>query len=152
MGTRKPRSYAWALHLEASREDLDRLPPAAAEGLDYATELAEDALEHSKDPRLRTQQEPLTIHRLADDYGMPAALIARRIALARRLLFGKLTDGAIYKRLQRLPGREARRCKEPACKETITAAARADQRYCALHGSGKARVKRSRRRQPRHER
>ncbi len=151
MAVRKPRSYAWALHLEASREGPDWLPPAAAEGLDYATDLAQDALEHSKDPRLRKQQDPLPLEQLAKEYGVSAAFIAQRIALARRLLFGKLTDGAIYKRLQRLPGREARRCKEPGCQQTIPAAARSDQRYCTLHGSGKERVRRSRG-QPRHER
>jgi len=151
MARQKPRSYAWARHLEASREDPDWLPPAAAEGLEYATELAEDALKHSHDPRLRSQQEPLTIEQLAHELGLPTALLARRIALARRLLFGELTDGAIYKRLQRLPGRQPRRCRQRGCKETIPAAARSDQRYCTLHGSGKERVKRSRRRQPHHE-
>lgn len=148
MAARKPRSYAWALHLEASREDPDRLPPAAAEGLDYARELAEDALERSKDPRRWIQLEPLTIEQLADEYDLPAALIAQRIALARRRLFGELTDGAIYKRLQRQPRLAERPCGEDGCTQTIPVAARSDQRYCTLHGSGKERVKRCRRRQP----
>lgn len=146
MVARNPCSYAWALHLEASSEDADRLSPAAAEGLDYATELAKDALERSKDPRRWIQLEPLTIEQLADEYEVPPAFIAQRIALARHRLFGELTDGAIYKRLQRQAGRIARPCKQDGCTKTIPVTARSDQRYCPLHGSGKERVKRSRRR------
>lgn len=152
MVARKPRSYAWALHLEASPVDADRLPPTAAEGLDYATELAEDALERSKDPRRWIQLEPLTVEQLAQEYGLPSAIISQRIALARRRLFGELTDAAIYKRLQRQAGRVARPCEEDGCTRTIPVAARSDKRYCTLHGSGKERVKRCRRRQPHRER
>lgn len=138
------RSYNWALHLEATDVQLAELSEAAREGYDYACELAEDAFERSRDPRRSEQLEPLTVEQLATEIGLEPAELESLLALARRRLFGDLTDTAIYKRLQRQHGRKPRRCAEPGCTITIPVTAPANKRYCDLHASGAERVRRHR--------
>src|SRR5947209_4344671 len=110
MGRPAAASYAWARHLEATGVTLSSLSPAAANGLAYALELADDAHQRSRDPHRWTQFAPLTIDQLAAEEGLATAAIGRRIALARRQLFGSLSDAAIYKRLQRQRRRSERPC------------------------------------------
>jgi hypothetical protein len=145
MAAAKRHSYAWARHLDASRVASTELSAAAAEGLAYALELAEDAYERSRDPRRWLQLEPLTLAQLAREHGVPGATIGRRIQLARRQLFGALSDAAIYKRLQRQRARAPRSCAQPGCTATIPVAAPGQTRYCRLHAAGKERVRRHRR-------
>jgi hypothetical protein len=141
-------SYAWARHTHTSKRSLSQLSPAAREGLDYASELADDAYERSRDPQRHHQLEPLTIDQLADEYDLPATLIRSRINLARRQLFGRLTDNAIYRRSQRQRARPTNRpCQHPDCPNTLPDAAPGNSRYCAEHASGKERVRRHRNQQ-----
>ena len=140
----KARSYNWALHLEATDVQLDDLSEAALEGYEYAAELAEDAFERSRDPRRHEQQDPLTLTQLAMEEGLEPAQVARLIALARRQLFGTLTDAAIYKRLQRQRNRKARCCADAGCTTRIPVTAPANKTYCDLHASGAERVRRHR--------
>src|SRR5437588_857747 len=112
-----PLSYAWALRLEASEIDEDELSETAQEGLEYADELAQNRLERSRDPRRLNRPERLTPEHLAARYQVPVAYINGRIALARRQLFGNLSDAAIAKRVQRQKSRPERRCKHPRCPE-----------------------------------
>lgn len=146
MAAAKRASYAWARHLGATEVSRAELTDAAAEGLAYALELAEDAFERSLDPRRRLRLEPLTLAQLGYEYGVPEATIRRRILLARRQLFGRLSDGAIYKRLQRQRGRTPRPCAHAGCTALISVAAPRQTRYCPSHASGKERVRRHRQR------
>jgi hypothetical protein len=138
------RSYNWALHLDATDIKLIDLSEAARRGYWYAYDLAEDALERSRDPRRHEQQGPLTLAQIAGEEDLEPAHLARLIALARRQLFGHLTDAAIYKRLQRQRGRKPRRCKQPGCTTKIPVTAPANKQYCDLHASGAERVRRHR--------
>src|SRR5438309_4754998 len=105
-------SYAWARHLKVADIDREDLSEAAEFGYEAALELAEDAYERSRDPKRHTQLEPLTLDKLATEKGLTAAELRRDINLARRQLFGEITDAAIYKRLERQQGRKGRRCAE----------------------------------------
>jgi hypothetical protein len=138
------RSYNWALHLEATSVQLDDLSEAALDGYEYARASAEDALERSRNPRRHEQLEPLTVDQLAHWNGLEPAQLARLIALARRRLFGGLSDAAIYKRLQRQRGRKPRRCAHLRCTIRIPITAPANKKYCDRHASGAERVRRHR--------
>jgi hypothetical protein len=140
----RSRSYNWALHLDATNVELTTLSPAARDGYFYALQLAEDALARSRDPRRHEQQPPLTIEQLADEEDCEPAEIARLIALARRRLFGKLTDAAITKRRQRQQSRKPRACAQPGCSTKIPVTAPANKNYCDHHASGAQRVQRHR--------
>jgi hypothetical protein len=140
----KRRSYNWALHLDATDVQLHELSDAAREGYEYARELGDDAFERSRDPRRHEQLEPLTPEQLARENELEPEQLARLVALARRSLFGKLSDAAIYKRLQRRRGRKPRRCAHPGCTTTITITAPANKKYCDQHATGAERVRRHR--------
>jgi serine/threonine protein kinase HipA of HipAB toxin-antitoxin module len=140
----KGRSYNWALHLDATSIQLDDLSETAREGYEYAHQLAEDAFDRSRDPRRHIQLEPLTVEQLADWNDLEPAQLARLIALARRRLFGNLSDAAIYKRLQRQRGRKLRRCRHPGCTSRIAVTAPANKKYCDHHASGAERIRRHR--------
>jgi hypothetical protein len=149
---RKPRrrlaskrvSYSWALHLDASQTDPARLSGEAEEGLEYAAQLANDAKERSQDPTIQQKHGPLTIEQLADEAGLPVAVLQAQIRLARRKLFGALTDAAIAKRAQRKKDAKARTCAESGCRREIPPAAHGNRRYCPSHATGKARAQRHR--------
>jgi hypothetical protein len=146
---RRPVSYFWALHLH----DTSRLSDAGADGLEYAQMLAKDAklrsdhvLEH------RPLLDPLTFNDVAESFGVSAATVRRRIAIARKQLFGNLSDSGIYYRLQRqrqLKARIPRPCKENQCPNTIPADASAGRKYCHEHRTPAARIRRHRRNHPR---
>jgi hypothetical protein len=150
MTTSRRRSYAWALQLNATEIPESRLTPAAVAGLIYATWLAENAHERSQDPRPNLRPEPLTVEQLAREYEVPTTTIQRQIKLARRQLFGSLSDAAIAKRAQRQKGRPKRTCQHPGCTQQIVTPEHGNRRYCPTHRSGKARVSRHRanRREP----
>ena len=140
----KGRSYNWALHLDATDVQLDDLSEAARDGYEFACALAEDAFDRSRDPRRHEQLEPLSVEQLAHWNGLEPVQLVRLIALARRRLFDNLSDGAIYKRLQRQHGRKPRRCAQPDCTTKIPVTAPANKRYCDLHATGAERVRRHR--------
>jgi hypothetical protein len=137
---RKPISYAWALHQELTEVSLEALTPTTAEGFDYALALAANAQERSQNPRA----ERLTVEQLADEHGLAAATIRARIALARRQLFGVLSDAAITKRTQRQRGRRRKQCAQDGCTNLILPPAHGNRRYCPIHETGQARTARCR--------
>ena len=137
-----PLSYSWALHTEASEIYEFELSKAAQEGLAYATKLAENRRRRAQNPR--QQPDKLTPEQLAARYQLPVAHITKRIALARRQLFGTLTDAAIAKRAQRQKKRRRRRCQHPDCTEFLLAPEHGNRRYCHTHSSGAARAQRHR--------
>ena len=141
-------SYNWALHLDATDVQLEDLSDAAYDGYEFARELAEDAFERSRDPRRHEQLAPLTVQQLAEWNDLEPAQLARLIALARRRLFGGLSDAAIYKRLQRQRGRKPRRCAQPDCTTRIPVTAPANKIYCDPHAAGAERVRRHRQHNP----
>lgn len=141
---RERSSYAWARHLEASEVPLSQLPPAAAQGYEYARELADDHKHCSEEPPWRRDIPPLTIEEIARERGKSPAGVRGRITRARRALFGDLSDAAIGKRAQRLRSRSQRRCAHRGCQEKLPVAAAANRDYCRHHGSGSERVKRHR--------
>ena len=138
------RSYNWALHLDATDVQLDDLSETVFEGYAFARALAEDAFDRSRDPRRHEQLEPLTVEQLAHWNRLEPAQLARLIALARRRLFGSLSDAAIYKRLQRQRGRNPRRCAQAGCTIRIPVTAPANKKYCYEHATGAERVRRHR--------
>jgi hypothetical protein len=142
--TRKPRSYAWARHTEATEVPLSQLSPSARAGWRYALTLANDHQRCSQEPPWRRQFPPLTIDEVAADEQVSPATVRSRVTRARRELFGDLGDAAIQKRVQRLRRREQRACSHPACEEQLPPAAAGNRRYCHHHGSGSERVKRHR--------
>jgi hypothetical protein len=138
----RSRSYAWALHTDASEVYEAELTKAGREGLNYATQLAENGRRRAQNPR--QQPAKLTPEQLAARYHVPVAHLHKRIALARRQLFGTLTDAAIAKRAQRLKKQRRRRCQHPDCNERIDAPQHGNRRYCHTHSTGAARAQRHR--------
>src|SRR5438876_10563158 len=111
----RPTSYAWALLAEASAVPESQLSWEARDGLEYARELAEDARTRARQNVLREQTfPPLTIAELAERQGVSVAEVRQQIRQARRELFGTISDGAIYKRLQRAAQRprQPRHCEQ----------------------------------------
>lgn len=144
-GRKKPLSYAWARHLEASEVAYEQLTPSAREGFEYALELATDAKQRSLEPRRHEDLAPLTIDEIAADQQLPLATVKARIEQARRQLFGTLTDAAIHKRCQRLRGRPPQRvCAQPDCTEALPPAAAGNRHHCRHHGSNPERARRHR--------
>ncbi len=145
---RRPNSYAWALHTEASPIPLSQLSDEAYRGLGYAERLARDARNRS-DRNLGndTGLAPLTIAELAAEDDLTAATVRRRITAARRQLFGDLSDSAIYKRLTRQNQRRKRRrrpCDHPDCDQLLAGSVHANRRYCSKHSAPAERVRRHR--------
>jgi hypothetical protein len=145
---KRPRSYAWALHLEVADVSESELSEQAAEGLDYARDLAEDA-ETRRKQNINEQLRfpPLTLGELAERDGTTSASIGRKIAAARRELFGDISDSAIYKRLERHPLAQTppRLCAESGCDCLLDDVAHRNRRYCPQHATPAARVRRCRR-------
>ena len=143
MSASPSHSYAWALHVNAANIDEDELTDDAAEGLSYAEELAYNGWERAHDPRRWARPEQITVDDLAAKYGLPASEIERLISLARRELFGSLSDHAIAKRAQRGYNRRDV-CAQLGCRKLIPANGHGNRRYCPTHRTGKARTRRSR--------
>src|SRR6266516_3643188 len=123
---RRPNSYAWALHTEASPIPLSQLSDEAYRGLGYAERLARDARNRS-DRNLGndTGLAPLTIAELAAEDDLTAATVRRRITAARRQLFGDL-------------------CDHPDCDQLLAGSVHANRRYCSKHSAPAERVRRHR--------
>jgi hypothetical protein len=128
-----------------SETSLRDLTPAELEGLAYAEALAGDHKYCSELPPWRRDEQPLTIEQLADERGLPVAVVRGRITRARHIFFGELTDAAIEKRAQRQRPRKPRSCEEPGCDAQIPPTAPANRLYCPSHSTSAARVRRHRR-------
>ena len=139
------RRYGWSLALKRSDPRVQRLSPTARRGLAYAQALA-GAARARREALLAGEQllpEPLSLAQLAADEETSAVAINRAIKAARVELFGRdLSDSAIYYRLRTRQDGE-RFCAELGCSEQLPTGRR--RRYCAVHGSGVARVRRHRR-------
>jgi hypothetical protein len=136
---RKPSAegchYSCRSHAAARSYSWRRPPIHASKGYEYASQLAEDAVTRSRDPRGHEQLEPLTVEQLAADDRLEPAKITRLIAPARRELFGDLSDAAIYKRRDRQHGRKPSRCNQSGAQSSegirsmsVQPAARSDER------------------------
>jgi hypothetical protein len=125
-------SYAWALHAELSPHSGE-LSDAADEGLDYARQLADDAVYRRERALLGQVLTPLSLAELGERQRLSAQAVAARISQARRQLFGSLSDSGIYYRLARqseLGARPWRRCEAPGCERLLPRAASRARRYC----------------------
>jgi hypothetical protein len=145
MARRPPRRYFWARHFRPGDPERSALSEEARSGLGYATELAEAARERARSALEGLPSAPLRLEELAErDHRSPIELRSE-IKQARIELFGRdLTDSAISYRLKKRRERGERRCAEPNCRRKIPALANGRRRYCDLHGSGAARVRRHR--------
>jgi hypothetical protein len=145
MARKPPRRYFWALHLRPGDPELSALSEKARSGLDYATELAEAARERALSALEGLANTPLRLEELAErDFRSPIELRSE-IKQARIELFGRdLTDSAISYRLKKRRERGERSCSEANCPRKIPALANGRRRYCDLHGSEAARVRRHR--------
>jgi hypothetical protein len=140
------RRYGWSLALKRSDPQVQRLTRTARRGLEYAQTLA-GAARARREAMLAGEQllpEPLSVARLAADEETSAVAINSAVKHARVELFGRdLSDSAIYYRLRTRRDPKACLCAEPGCNEQLPTGTR--RRYCAVHGSGAARVRRHRR-------
>jgi hypothetical protein len=148
---RRPISYFWALHADLSIP----LSDAASDGLGYARQLADDAKLRVEQLLSHDQRFPaLTIQELAEVSGVPAATVRRRITLARKELFGELTDSGIRHRLRRkrqLRQQPRRSCQQPGCDNKLPWHSSAARLYCDQHRTPKARTARHRLGAQRHQ-
>ena len=143
MAKKRARSYSWALAFAPGDPELARLSPDARTGLAYARELALNARERSL-----TALEPMgAIARLGiAEIALSPVKAHAQIKQARIELFGDdLSNSAIAYRLKKRRERGLRACAEPGCEGTIPALANGRRRYCELHASAAARVRRHRR-------
>jgi hypothetical protein len=146
MAAKRNLSYAWARHVAVALTDPDELSDEAYEGLEYARDLTFRAEERGRHAlRHERLDPPFTINDLALQYDLPAKTISKSIALARRELFGNLSDPAIYKRVQRQDDRPTSRvCHQLGCGKRLPDSAHANRHYCTKHRSPKERARRSR--------
>jgi hypothetical protein len=140
-----PPSHSWASHAD---ESPTQLSATAEDGLEYARDLAYDAEERVRQARRGDPlTPPLTIADLSKRDGISEATIRARIRLARRQLFGELSDSGIRKRLQRqriAAARAPRPCQQHDCRQPLPQNARSNRRNCNLHASPKERTRRHR--------
>jgi hypothetical protein len=145
---KQSRSYAWAYATDVADIRPWELSDVAYRGLDHAQQLADSARtgRHQNLRHYTPDPPPLTIHGIAEAENVPAATIGRRIAQARRELFGRISDNAIHKRQQRArtPRPSARVCAEPDCRDPLPADAHGNRRYCDHHRTPAARTRRHR--------
>lgn len=144
---RRRISYAWALYADPRI----RLTDTEAAGLEYAQQLADDA--QRRIGQLLQHQEiwppPLTQQDVADGAGVSIATVSRSIALARRALYGEISDSGIRHRRRRQRQRAirpARTCANKGCTSQLPQDASGARQYCDDHRTPGARVARHRQR------
>jgi hypothetical protein len=96
-------------------------------GLEYARELAEEALRRRADALFEPLPPPLTVREIAERDGIPVSTVRGRIRQARRELWGDLSDSGIYYRMRRTVS-TPRVCDW--CGKRLPLAATARKRYC----------------------
>jgi hypothetical protein len=145
MARKPPRRYFWARHFRPGDPEVSALSDKARSGLGYATELADAARERALSALDGLATAPLRLEELAArDHRSPIELRSE-IKQARIELFGRdLTDSAMSYRLKKRRERGERSCAESNCRRKIPALANGRRRYCELHGTGAARVRRYR--------
>ncbi|HUP22981.1 MAG TPA: hypothetical protein VNB06_08575 [Thermoanaerobaculia bacterium] len=121
-------SYAWALKVPEQAGSADG-------GLALARLLAEQALEWRREaPRGNPRPYPLTAEELAQELELDPAIVAERIAQARYVAFGSLSDSGIYAKLARERGRgeeeESPSCKAPDCDNKLPRRRSVRREYC----------------------
>ena len=144
---RRIRRHQWSFQFRHNDPEVRRLSPEARDGLDYARALARNARERSA---AAFHQELLPELLTAAELGSPtedsAIGVETKIKQARIELFGKdLSDSGIYYRLKQRPERLTRTCAEPHCSVAISTTAHGRTRYCAVHNTPAARIRRHRR-------
>ena len=142
----RSRRYAWSLKFSASSPEVRSLSRRAREGLTYARLLAENARERSRAALYGHPHEPLTVAKIAEENELSPITVHSSIKEARVELFGRdLSDSAIYYRLRRreLMQRE-RYCAQLLCRNQLPRHATARRRYCDVHLTPSARVRRHR--------
>lgn len=141
---KRPTSYFWALEPGPTTH----LSDDALDGLEYATQLADDARNRRHQMlRRELQLPPLTITDLAEACGRSPQTVRRCITRARTELNGKLSDAGIYYRRRRekqLLQRPQPTCVEAGCTNLLPRGASAGRQYCDRHRTPAARTRRSR--------
>jgi hypothetical protein len=142
---RPHRRYFWAAHFSPGDPELAPLSKEARSGLAYASTLAEHAAARARSALDGVSLAPLTVEELAEDDFRSPIQVRKEIKQARIELFGRdLTDSAIAYRLKKRRERGVRSCAEPKCGRPIPALANGRRRYCDLHSTPAARVRRHR--------
>ena len=146
VASRRPRRYSWSLHFSVASPDVLRLSRQARQGHTYAQILAESALERSRAALRGHPHEPLTVAKIAEEDDLSPVAVHSLIKQARVELFGRdLSDSAIYYRLRgRELTRQERLCAQPLCSNQLPRHATARRRYCDVHVTPGARVRRHR--------
>ena len=146
MGQKRPTSYAWARHA-VTLGLTNKLTDAGSAGLDWAEQLADAATYRAERALAHEVVAQLTIKELAAMFNLSPSTVGSQITLARRQMFGNLTDAGIRYRVRaqrRRLGQRARPCAEPSCFALLPRSAPAHRRYCAAHSTPAARVGRHR--------
>jgi hypothetical protein len=144
-GTR-PRRYSWTLQLKNGDPWLRWLSREGREGFEYARRLARNAKERRR-AALGSDVLPelLTVAGIALDEQIATVTVLARIKQARIDLFGKnLSDSAIDYQLRTRREIGPRECAEPTCRAPLPPHLSRARRYCDLHRTTLARVRRHR--------
>jgi hypothetical protein len=144
--TKPQRSQSWALAFHLDDWELSHLSSEARDGLEYSRQIALVARERRRSAlEDDVLPEALTIERLAREQQTSPVLISKAIKQARIEIFGRdLKNAAIYYRLRMRRERGVRLCAEPRCGQSLPALANGRRRYCDVHGTAAARVRRHR--------
>jgi hypothetical protein len=146
---RRKLSSVFVRHLDVADCSVSDLSEQAWLGLGHAQQLAADARMRSS-MNLRQYEPswpPVTVEEMADQEGVHVVTIRRRIAAARRELFGEISDDAIFKRTRRQEQRTLRprrKCGQKGCTADLPAGAPKKRNYCDAHRSSAARTRRYR--------
>src|SRR5579859_35176 len=140
MARKKERrvSYAWVWHLDVAVGPIRTWE--AAQGREYTTELAENALDRQAHGGHDHELTPGMLDRRDHLF---SGTTSKWIALAREELFGDLSDRSIFRRAQRRRERVLRRvCAEEECWNLLPLNAPKHRRFCNSCGTGAARQRR----------
>jgi hypothetical protein len=146
--------YSWALHFAEDDPEIQALQGAARWGWRFACELAHDAKRRSREALEGGWDDvALTPADIGRKYGLSPVQVNVLVREAHLWLFGKIrSESGVYYRLrQKKEGRPieiARTCAEEGCEDDVELGpfVHGNMRYCHLHSSPAARVRRSRRR------
>lgn len=150
---RKRLSYSWALHFSEDDPEIQALEGVAQWGWRFACKLAIDARRRSQEALEGGWDDvALTPADVGREYALSPVQVSLMIREARLWLFGNVrSESGVYYRLkQKKEGRPieiARRCDEDGCEEDVWLGpfVHGNRRYCPIHSSPAARVRRARR-------
>jgi hypothetical protein len=149
---RKRLRYSWALHFREDDSEIKALERPAQLGWRFACQLALDARRRSREALEGGWDDvALTPADVGREHGLSPVQVSLMIRETRLWLFGNVrSESGVYYRLkQKKDGRpiEIRRtCDEAACENTVELGpfVHGNRRYCRIHSSPAARVRRSR--------